>query len=151
MVGCLLAAIFMEKYHPKYAYLGYAFYGLFLGTSCIFLSLKAEREYLPGHEPVHSEWSSQLEENQTPSEAQRKRDEFEKNRLPVGKEGFWFNFKKNMRAIGGALKRPEIYCIVIYFVLDGLTSPSFSDFTYFFLMNVVGVSKFMFAMISLLG
>ena len=56
-----------------------------------------------------------------------------------------------MRAIGGALRRPEIYCIVIYFVLDGLTSPSFNDFTYFFLMNVVGVSKFMFAMISLLG
>ena len=44
-------------------------YGLFLGTSCIFLSLKSEREYLPGHEPAHSEWSSQLEENQTPSEA----------------------------------------------------------------------------------
>ena len=48
VVGCLLAAIMMEKYHPKYAYFGYAIYGLFLGTACCFLSLKSEREYLRG-------------------------------------------------------------------------------------------------------
>ena len=59
--------------------------------------------------------------------------------------------KKNMRAIGHALLRREIYCVVLYFILDGITSPSFSDFTYFFLMNVVGVSKFIFAMITLVG
>lgn len=41
--------------------------------------------------------------------------------------------------------------MVIYFILDGLTNPSFSDFSYFFLMNVIGVSKFMFAMIALIG
>lgn len=40
---------------------------------------------------------------------------------------------------------------MIYFILDGFTNPSFGDFTYFFLMNVVGVSKFMFAMIALIG
>ena len=69
----------------------------------------------------------------------------------LGQEGFWFNFKKNMRGVGKALTHPEIYCIVIYFLLDGITNPSFSDFTYFFLMNVIGVSKFMFAMIVLIG
>jgi len=45
----------------------------------------------------------------------------------------------------------EVYCIVIYFLLDGLTNPSFADFSYFFLMNVIGISKFMFAMITLIG
>lgn len=41
--------------------------------------------------------------------------------------------------------------MVIYFLLDGLTNPSFSDFSYFFLLNVVGLSKFMFAMVALIG
>lgn len=35
--------------------------------------------------------------------------------------------------------------------MDGITNPSFTDFSYFFLLNVVGVSKFMFAMIALIG
>ena len=63
----------------------------------------------------------------------------------------WYNFKKNMVQIGWALRRKEIYCIVIYFIIDGLTNPDFSDFTYFFLLNVIGVSKFMFAMLALIG
>ena len=60
-------------------------------------------------------------------------------------------FKKNMKWLWKALKRWEIYFLVIYFILDGITFPSFDDFTYFFLLNVVGVSKFMFAMIALIG
>lgn len=56
-----------------------------------------------------------------------------------------------MRALGSALVRKEIYFLIIYFLIDGFTSPSFSDFTYFFLMNVVGISKFMYAMMTLIG
>jgi len=56
-----------------------------------------------------------------------------------------------MRGIGNALLRWEIYFLVIFFILDGLTNPSFADFTYFFLMNVIGISKFMFAMIALIA
>lgn len=59
--------------------------------------------------------------------------------------------KKNLKQIWWALQRWEIYCLVIYFLLDGITNPSFSDFSYFFLLNIVGVSKFMFAMIALIG
>ena len=40
---------------------------------------------------------------------------------------------------------------MIYFILDGLTSPSFSTYTYFFLMDVIGISKFWFAMLILIG
>ena len=56
-----------------------------------------------------------------------------------------------MRGIRDSLLRKEIYTLVIYFLIDGFTSPSFGDFTYFFLMNVVGISKFMYAMMTLIG
>jgi len=81
-------------------------------------------------------------------EARRK---IEEARPELGEEGFWHNFKKNMRLIWKCLMQKEVYCIVIYFLLDGLTNPSFADFSYFFLMNVIGISKFMFAMITLIG
>jgi len=55
-----------------------------------------------------------------------------------------------MKLIGWALTRSEIYSIVIFFVLYGLLIPTFADFTYFFLMNVIGISKFWFAMITLI-
>ncbi len=52
VTSCLIAALMMEKYHPKYAYLGYGIFGLFLGTACLFLSKKAERDFLPGEIPI---------------------------------------------------------------------------------------------------
>ena len=81
-------------------------------------------------------------------EARRQKEEA---KPPPGEEGFWHNFKKNMGLIWKCLMQKEVYCIVIYFLLDGLTNPSFADFSYFFLMNVIGISKFMFAMITLIG
>ena len=45
----------------------------------------------------------------------------------------------------------EIYFLVIFFFLKALLSPSFEEFSYFFLMNVIGVSKFVFSMLVLLG
>jgi hypothetical protein len=42
IVGCIVAAITMERYHPRYAYLGYGIFGLFLAICCIFLSKEAE-------------------------------------------------------------------------------------------------------------
>jgi len=49
------------------------------------------------------------------------------------------------------VQRREVYFVIIYFILDGFTNPQFTDFTYFFLLNVIGLSKFMFAMITLIG
>jgi len=45
----------------------------------------------------------------------------------------------------------EIYFLVIFFVVKAFLCPSFEEFTYFFLMNVVGISKFVFALLVLLG
>ena len=85
------------------------------------------------------------------SDAARARERREDERLPRGQEGFWFNFKKNMAAIWWALGHREIYLVVIYFLVDGLTNPAFGDYSYFFMMNIIGVSKFMFAIITLIG
>ena len=41
--------------------------------------------------------------------------------------------------------------IVIFFIAKGLLNPSFEEFSYFFLLNVIGVSKFMFAMLVLIA
>lgn len=141
----------MDQYHPKYAFLIYGVFGGVLGLSCFFLRREAENEYVDGEVPELTEWSSELISGEGPSEAARRRQQIEADRPPRGEEGFWFNLKKNMKQIGWALQRKEIYCVVIYFILDGLTNPSFSDFSYFFLLNVIGVSKFMFAMIALIG
>ena len=63
VVGCLMAALMMENYNPKWTYLGYAIYGFFLGVSSFFLTTKAEREYNKGEEPVQSDFSSEVLEN----------------------------------------------------------------------------------------
>ena len=41
--------------------------------------------------------------------------------------------------------------LIIYFILDGLTNPSFTDFQYYFYMNVLGLSNRTFALIQLVS
>lgn len=45
----------------------------------------------------------------------------------------------------------EIYSIVIFFILYGLLNPSFEEFTYYFLLNEIKISKFIFSLLALLG
>lgn len=45
----------------------------------------------------------------------------------------------------------EIYFIIIFFVVKGIINPTFEEFSYFFLMNIIGVSKFVFALLVLIG
>jgi len=59
----------MEKYQPKYAFLGYGLYGLIVGFACCFLSTASEREFIRGEVPMQSDFSSELVNGQTPSEA----------------------------------------------------------------------------------
>ena len=151
VVGCIVAAIMTEKYHPRYSFLGYGLYGLVLFIACFFLSAASEREYARGEVPYQSDFSSELKDGQTPSEAAASRKRIQDEIGAPGEEGFCYNFKRNMRGIGYALMRREIYFLIIYFILDGLTNPSFADFTYFFYLNVIGISKMMFAMLTLIG
>ena len=45
----------------------------------------------------------------------------------------------------------EIYSILIFFLLYGLLNPSFEDFSYYFLLNEIKISKFIFSLLVLLG
>lgn len=45
----------------------------------------------------------------------------------------------------------EIYFVIIFFIAKSIIVPSFDEFTYFFLLNVIGISKFMFAVLVLIG
>lgn len=45
----------------------------------------------------------------------------------------------------------EIYFVVLFFIIRGILNPTFEEFTYFFLLNVIGVSKFIFAVLVLIG
>lgn len=67
------------------------------------------------------------------------------------RDGFCYNLKKNCQAIGKAVKMREIYCIVIFFIAKGILNPTFEEFSYFFLLNVIGISKFMFALLVLIA
>ena len=46
---------------------------------------------------------------------------------------------------------PEIYLVLTFFILNGLFSPSFGGFNYYFMMNVAHVTKFQFAMFGVIS
>ena len=45
----------------------------------------------------------------------------------------------------------EIYFLVIFFISVALLSPTFEEFIYFFYLNVIGISKLLFAALYLVG
>ena len=45
----------------------------------------------------------------------------------------------------------EIFQVVIFFLALAILNPSFSEFSYFFLLNVIKISKFMFSLLVLIG
>ena len=46
---------------------------------------------------------------------------------------------------------PEIYLVIMFFILNGLISPDFGDFSYYFMLNVVKLSKFQYSMLGVIG
>jgi len=69
VIGCIIAAVMMDQYHPRYAFLAYSIWGLVLTISSFFLTKEAEIEFNPGEETV-SHYSSEIVSHQTPSEAE---------------------------------------------------------------------------------
>ena len=57
----------------------------------------------------------------------------------------------NLRCIVKATHNPFIYRTLLYFLLCGITVPSFGDVGYYFTLNVLKFSKFTFSLLSLLG
>lgn len=69
----------------------------------------------------------------------------------VSNAGFIADLKRNLSEIKEGLKIREFYCIIIYLIVTGFLVPSFSSFGYFFMLDVVGVSKFAYSMLTVLG
>ena len=46
---------------------------------------------------------------------------------------------------------PEIYRMITYMLVTSILCPSFSSFSYFFLLDVVEISKFTYALLNFLG
>lgn len=46
---------------------------------------------------------------------------------------------------------PEMYLVILFFIFNGLISPDFGDFSYYFMLNVAGISKFQYSMLGTIG
>lgn len=127
IIGCLLGALLQQNnVHPKWAFLGYGCFGLFLGICSIFLNREAEHEYHTADELALSDYSSELESNQTPSEAALlRRKIMEDKKAGRENEGVGKSCSRNLSILWMAICFPEVYRLILYFVLDGLTNPSF--------------------------
>lgn len=58
--------------------------------------------------------------------------------------------KKNFKEIVEAIKDPIFYRVLIFLALTG-TIPSFGTFGYYFMLDVVKLSKFTIALLNVLG
>ena len=57
---------------------------------------------------------------------------------------------ENLSEIKQAVRIPEFNRMLAYILLSGLLVPTFDSFQYFFLLDVVGISKFTFSMLTML-
>jgi len=64
---------------------------------------------------------------------------------------FLSKLTENLKQIASAIIMPEILLTLLYFVLNGLLSPDFGDFSYYFMLNVAGISKFQYSLLGTIG
>lgn len=124
VVGCIIAAFMTENYHPKYCFLAYSIWGLLVTISACFLKKEAESDPIYMTDALSHE-SSELLENQTPSEAEKVRSEMTLRMKQDDDEGFGPRFRKNMSRLCDTIKRKEIVLLIVYFVIEGVTQPNF--------------------------
>ena len=157
-IGCIFGGLMTQNYHPKWCFLAYSFMGIIVTGFALFLTKESERDSTEADEEIRQsegDISTSLEDYE--SEQRREleamgvpREQAQARNIPK-RDGFCYNLKKNLQAIGRAILRREIYFLVIFFILKGILNPSFREFTYFFLLNEIHISKFTFAMLELLG
>jgi len=64
---------------------------------------------------------------------------------------FLTKLRRNMKDIGKAMMMPEIYLVILFFILNGVISPDFGDFSYYFMLNEIRISKFQYSMLGTIG
>ena len=58
------------------------------------------------------------------------------------KNTFSYKLKENLHQIGQAMIMPEIYLVILFFMINGMISPDFGDFSYYYMLSVCHMSKF---------
>lgn len=149
-IGCIIGGVMTEFTHPKWSFYLYSFFGIIISFAACFLTKKSEQDAKVPR-PTDSEISTSLEEYEAEQRAIMIKNgedpqEVKKKSIPKRK-GFWYNLKINCIQIGRAIKMREIFQVVIFFVALAILNPKFEEFSYFFLLNVIGISKFMFSIL----
>lgn len=121
ILGSVLGGLMIQYMHPKYSFLFYSLMGLVVAVNGMFLTRESEQDFSEGEEELDETVASEVQEEQSP---------------------FLAKLKKNFKQIGQAIVMPEIYLVIGFFLLNGLISPDFGDFGYYFMLNVVKLSKF---------
>ena len=119
-----------QYFHPRYSFLAYSFFGLFVAFNGLYLTKESEEDHVDAQANVSQEVVDPAQE---------------------GKSEFWSKLSKNMKQIGIAMAMPEIYLVIAFFLLNGLLSPDFGDFSYYFMLNVIKLSKFQYSMLGVVG
>ena len=121
-IGSLVAAYLTENYEPRYCFLFSSIMGFVIAAVASRLNVSLETEGL-----------EELLDDQG---------------RPVG---FWAELKRNMYEIKEAFKIREYYFIILYLFIGGFLVPNFGSFGYYFMLDVVGISKFTYSMLTVLG
>lgn len=152
VIGCIFAGLMTQYYHPKWCFFYYSFFGIVVTIFACRLTKESERDKVIGDVDTVASSSQQSYEYRVRRDRINAGATGAQLNQPVPKrDGFCFNLKKNLQAIGRSLTMREIYQLVIFFIAKGIIVPSFEDFNYFFLLNVIGISKFVFSMLILIG
>ena len=61
------------------------------------------------------------------------------------------DIKRNIRDMQEALRIREFYSMILYLIIGGFLVPNFGSFGYYFMLDVVKISKFTYSMLTVLG
>lgn len=133
VAGCLLGGYMTQYCHPKYSFLIFSIMGLILALCGLGLSAECE-----------------LDEQELQAELTGQQAREQRNQLG-GCSQILHKLSVNLGHIYNALLMKEIYMVLLFFLVNGFLSPSFGQFSYFFMLNVAHISKFQFAMFGVIS
>ena len=121
----MISGYIIQYSHPKYVYLLYSFMGMFVSFSGLCLSPVSERDATENEE-----------------------DEVDLTNI---RGNIFKDLKTIFKRIKEALMMKEIYMLLLFFILNGLISPGFGNFSYYFLMNVCKITKVQYSLLATFG
>lgn len=133
VAGCLLGGYMTQYCHPKYSFLIFSIMGLMLALCGLSLSDECELD------------EQELQQQLAGQQAREQRNQGGGFSQMLSK--LWINLGHVYRA----LLMKEIYMVLLFFLINGFLSPSFGQFSYFFMLNVAHISKFQFAMFGVIS